>query len=488
MTGNPLRMPQSERRGGALGTAAWNRHASAPVTVQPKHISSGAMVTEEVELNGGIGAVVRISTRRPGRRHGRIHKWKTELHHDRISDSGSMRIDVERRRPMTEVVNVDPVRPNQTDIARAADCLRRGGLVAFPTETVYGLGVHALDRVAVRRLFDAKGRPASDPLIVHVSSFSQVAPLVVQLPRNAERLASRFWPGALTLVLHRAPLVPHEVTASRETVAVRVPAHPVAHALLLAASLPVAAPSANLFSRPSPTLAGHVLDDLDGRIDMILDGGPTTVGVESTVVDLTVDPPVVLRPGAISVERLRTEVPAVQYGVPPAPVSDRQSMPSPGLLSKHYAPRAPLTIYRGEPVAVGLALKNGALSAVERGRRVGVLVSDEDAACLRDLADIGNPPFVLVTLASADDAEADRRAIVRGASGARCGARGRDSGARYRERPRPLAGSPRSAPSRSSQHHRRRHRNCVTHSVRSQAPDPQHAEPASSLARSACAR
>ena len=319
---------------------------------------------------------------------------------------------------MTEVVSVDPVKPNQTDIARAADCLRSGGLVAFPTETVYGLGVHAMDRAAVRRLFDAKRRPANDPLIVHVSSFDDVMPLVVALPDDAERLASRFWPGPLTLVLRRASAVPHEVTAGLETVAIRVPAHPVARALLLAASLPIAAPSANLFSRPSPTLATHVLEDLDGRIDMILDGGPASVGVESTVLDLTVDPPVVLRPGAISVEMLQTIVPAVQHRVAPAPAGKGESMPSPGLLSKHYAPRAPLTIYRGESVAVGRALKEAASSAVGRGQRVGLLVSSEDARLLRDLnSDPGNDsdgdpdgvrsqPVVLVTLAPEGDAEA----------------------------------------------------------------------------------
>ena len=263
-----------------------------------------------------------------------------------------------------------------------------------------------MDPAAVRRLFDAKGRPANDPLIVHVSSFAQVAPLAVELPHDAERLASRFWPGALTLVLRRASSVPHEVTAGLETVAVRVPAHPVAHALLLAASVPIAAPSANLFSRPSPTLAAHVLDDLDGRIDMILDGGPTSVGVESTVLDLTADPPVVLRPGAISIEMLRTVVPAVEFTAALTPASSHAAMPSPGLLSKHYAPRAPLTIYRGASAAVGLALRNGALSAAGRGQRVGVLVSTEDAGLLSDLHVVGGPPVVLGTLASEDDAEA----------------------------------------------------------------------------------
>ncbi len=305
---------------------------------------------------------------------------------------------------MTAVVRVDPVRPNQEDIARAAECLRRGGLVAFPTETVYGLGVHALDGAAVRRLFEAKGRPASDPLIVHVSAFDRAAPLVVSLPDEAEALASRFWPGPLTLVLRRASSMPLEVTAGLDTVAVRVPAHPVAHALLLAASLPVAAPSANLFSRPSPTLAAHVLDDLDGRIDMVVDAGPTPVGVESTVLDLTVDPPAVLRSGAISVEMLRTVVPAVrptvaQFDAVPVPPGDLEPMRSPGLLSKHYAPRAPMTIYRGEPTGVGEALRATALEAVASGLRVGVLAATGDVQALREM------PVVIAALGSADDAE-----------------------------------------------------------------------------------
>ena len=306
---------------------------------------------------------------------------------------------------MTAVVRVDPVRPNQEDIARAAECLRRGGLVAFPTETVYGLGVHALDGAAVRRLFEAKGRPASDPLIVHVSAFDRVAPLVVALPDEAEALASRFWPGPLTLVMRRASSVPLEVTAGLETVAVRVPAHPVAHALLLAASLPVAAPSANLFSRPSPTLAAHVLDDLDGRIDMVVDAGPTPVGVESTVLDLTVDPAAVLRSGAISVEMLRTVVPAVrpsvvQFDAFSVAPGDREPMRSPGLLSKHYAPRAPMTIYRGEPAGVGQALRAAALAAVARGLRVGVLAASGDVPALHDM------PVVIAALGSEDNAEA----------------------------------------------------------------------------------
>ena len=300
---------------------------------------------------------------------------------------------------MTTVVRVDPARPSQDDIARAAECLRRGGLVAFPTETVYGLGAHAMNRTAIQRLFDAKGRPANDPLIVHVPTFDQAAPLVVALPEEAEPLAARFWPGPLTLVMRRGSLVPLEVTAGLDTVAVRVPAHPVARALLLAASLPVAAPSANLFSRPSPTLAAHVLDDLNGRIDMVLDAGPTPVGVESTVLDLTVDPPAVLRPGAISVEMLRSVIPAVRAGTVRATAGGGEPMASPGLLSKHYAPRASMTIYRGEPAAVGRALQAAAQTAVATGLRVGMLAAAGDIPLLNGI------PVVIAALGFEDNAE-----------------------------------------------------------------------------------
>ena len=206
---------------------------------------------------------------------------------------------------VTEVIRVDPASPDEDSIARAATYIRNGQLVAFPTETVYGLGAHALDREAVRRIFAAKGRPSTDPLIVHVPSFDAVAPLTRNVPPLASVLARHFWPGPLTMVLPKSALVPDEVTAGLDTVAVRVPAHPVARALILAAGVPVAAPSANLFSRPSPTSAAHVLDDLDGRIDAIIDGGTTTLGVESTVIDLSGPVPTVLRPGAITLAALR---------------------------------------------------------------------------------------------------------------------------------------------------------------------------------------
>jgi len=297
---------------------------------------------------------------------------------------------------MTEVIRVDPVRPNQDDIARAAACLRAGGLVAFPTETVYGLGAHALDRAAVRRLFDAKGRPPNDPLIVHVSTMEQAVALTVDAPDVARALASRFWPGPLTLVLRRAAVVPSEVTAGLDTVAIRVPAHPVARALIEAAALPVAAPSANVFSRPSPTRGSHVIDDLGGRIDMVLDAGPTGIGVESTVIDLTTDSPIVLRPGVVALEELRTIIPAITVRAPG--IAATGPLASPGLLSQHYAPRTPMTLYEGGPWA-RKALLDGIHAALAAGRRVGVMATDEEADALRD------EPVVLARLGPAGDVD-----------------------------------------------------------------------------------
>lgn len=279
---------------------------------------------------------------------------------------------------MTVVVLVDSRHPNAGAIGRAAACLRAGGLVAFPTETVYGLGVHALDGGAVKRLFEAKGRPSSDPLIVHVASTVQARALSARFSPPADVLAARFWPGPLTLVLPKAAVVPDEVTAGLASVALRVPSHPVALALLVAAGVPVAAPSANLFSRPSPTRAAHVLTDLDGRIDMVLDGGPTTVGVESTVVDLSGDVPRLLRPGGISREALvavlgstRLEEAGPVYAGPQL---------SPGLLERHYSPRAPLTAYEGLASRVLERMRVDVMAAQAEGRRVGLLVFDGNEA------------------------------------------------------------------------------------------------------------
>jgi L-threonylcarbamoyladenylate synthase len=277
---------------------------------------------------------------------------------------------------VTDVLTLDARRPDPAGIARAAARLRAGELVAFPTETVYGLGAHAMDVDAVRRIFMAKGRPADDPLIVHVHEVGALQQLAAEIPSAVAALASSFWPGPLTMVLPRSERVPMEVTAGLDTVAVRVPAHPIAQALIAAAAIPVAAPSANLFSRPSPTRAEHVLQDLDGRIDLLIDGGPTSVGVESTVLDLTGSTPTVLRPGAITLEMIRTVLPNARMRE--AVSHPGAGMRSPGLLAKHYSPQAPLTLYEGSSAAVAARIAADVRQALARRQRVGVIAASED--------------------------------------------------------------------------------------------------------------
>jgi L-threonylcarbamoyladenylate synthase len=312
---------------------------------------------------------------------------------------------------VTEVLRVDRHRPQPELMARAAACLRAGGLVAFPTETVYGLGVDALNRAAVQRLFAAKQRPANDPLIVHVARMDDVAALVDAVPPPARALAARFWPGPLTMVMRRAPGVPDEVTAGLETVGVRMPAHPVAHALIAAAGVPIAAPSANLFSRPSPTRAEHVLHDLDGRIDLIVDGGPTDVGLESTVIDLTAGSPVVLRPGAVTLEMLREVLPDVCSREPRA-VSDDEAPASPGLLSKHYAPRAPLMLFRGAVAQQVAAAMDEAEQRLRReGRTVGRLTDVSAAGLYAALRDLDRSGADVILAADVPDTGGLSRAI-----------------------------------------------------------------------------
>ncbi|MDD4715498.1 MAG: L-threonylcarbamoyladenylate synthase, partial [Oscillospiraceae bacterium] len=243
----------------------------------------------------------------------------------------------------------DPAR-QRGEIAAAAGILRAGGLVAFPTETVYGLGADGLNERAVRRIFEAKGRPSDNPLILHVTGAGELERYCMEIPDCAYVLAKRFWPGPLTMVLKRRPIVPDATTAGLNSVAMRCPNHPVAQALLSAAGIPVAAPSGNLSGRPSPTRFSHVMEDRNGRIEGIVDGGDCSVGVESTIVDLTVRPPRLLRPGGVSLEALREVLGRVEVDE-----AVRGSMPegekpkSPGMKYRHYAPKAPVTVVCGAP-------------------------------------------------------------------------------------------------------------------------------------------
>lgn len=277
---------------------------------------------------------------------------------------------------MTRVFKINPEQPESVVLRIAADALRRGELVAFPTETVYGLGANALDEVAVARIFEAKGRPANDPIIVHIHDLAQLYLVAERPPAIALQLAERFWPGALTLVLQRRSLIPANVSAGLETVAVRMPSGVIIRALLKAAQIPIAAPSANTFSRPSATTAAHVLEDLNGRIDFVLDGGATEMGLESTVLDLTGDVPTVLRPGAITIEELRAVVPNVVHKQ--RMIDADESASAPGMLIKHYSPRARLMLYDGERERVLARMRADAQTIGAESKRVGVLATTED--------------------------------------------------------------------------------------------------------------
>jgi L-threonylcarbamoyladenylate synthase len=282
------------------------------------------------------------------------------------------------------LVPVDARSPDSAALRRAGEILRDGGLVAFPTETVYGLGANALDREAVARIFEAKGRPGYNPLIVHVLDEEAARDLTAEWPQVADVLARAFWPGPLTLVLRKAAVVPDLVTAGLSTVGLRVPAHPLARALLLAAGVPIAAPSANRFTELSPTTAEHVRKGLGPRVDLILDGGPTDVGIESTVIDLSCGQPTMLRPGSISAAEIESLIGPIARADDQLAESARRS---PGMLDRHYAPKARLRLYPNDSAERILVDQ---LRATEAGQRVGVILitpATSSASLVRRLGD-----------------------------------------------------------------------------------------------------
>jgi L-threonylcarbamoyladenylate synthase len=266
------------------------------------------------------------------------------------------------------------------DLARAAEILRSGGLVAFPTETVYGLGANALDSAAVARIFAAKQRPAWDPVIVHIADTATLSRIALEPPPAAQALIDRFWPGPLTLLLPRSSAIPDSVTAGRPLAGVRMPAHPVAFELIRRAGVPIAAPSANRFGHTSPTTAEHVLADLDGRIDAVVDAGPTQHGVESTVLDPAQDPIVIYRPGAVTLEQIRAVAgPAVLYVPDPKSKSAEapEGLPSPGAGIRHYAPHAHLILMEAPDADLPTALRHAA--AAHADAHLGILLPREFA-------------------------------------------------------------------------------------------------------------
>lgn len=275
-------------------------------------------------------------------------------------------------------------------LMEAAQILREGGLVAFPTETVYGLGGNALDEKASEKIYAAKGRPSDNPLIAHVSCIEEVEPLVSRIPEAGRRLMEAYWPGPLTLIFPKSKQVPYATTGGLETVAIRMPSDPVAQRLIALAGVPVAAPSANTSGRPSPTTAQHVWDDLAGRIDMIIDGGPVGIGLESTIIDVSGPVPTVLRPGAVTMEMLEDTLGKV--AIDPAilgPMAEGERPKAPGMKYKHYAPKADLTLVEPSGTqtdAMTAEVRRLALEAGKAGRRVGIICTDESRQCYADVA------------------------------------------------------------------------------------------------------
>ncbi|MCW4020143.1 MAG: L-threonylcarbamoyladenylate synthase [Candidatus Bathyarchaeota archaeon] len=279
----------------------------------------------------------------------------------------------------TIVLNVNREEPEMVKIREAAAVIRSGGLVAFPTETVYGLGADALNPNAVARIYAAKKRPLDNPIIVHVARKEDIHILSEEAPKSANKLMEAFWPGPLTLVLKASRIVPKATTGGLETVAIRMPSFKVALALIRESAVPIAAPSANLAGKPSPTTAQHVERDLGGRIDLILDAGPTEVGVESTVLDLTTTPPQVLRPGGVPYEELKDVLGRVELH--PSVVADRSvrlvKVRSPGVKHKHYAPNAEIVVVEGRLDAAVMKVQELADHYMEMSRKVGILATDE---------------------------------------------------------------------------------------------------------------
>lgn len=280
-------------------------------------------------------------------------------------------------RTIIEKITEHQEESNRAKIEAAGKIIREGGLVAFPTETVYGLGADALNPAASRKIYQAKGRPSDNPLIVHIADMDALEKIVSGIPWQARKLAEHFWPGPLTMILEKSGVVPRETTGGLDTVAVRMPDHPVAQALIRAGGGYIAAPSANTSGKPSPTLAEHVAQDMDGRIPMILDGGAVGIGIESTIVDVTEEIPMVLRPGCITPEKIREVIGEVQTDPGLAAEESGIRPKAPGMKYKHYAPNAELILVSGTQAKVQKKINDLANEAEESGKAVGVIGTDE---------------------------------------------------------------------------------------------------------------
>ena len=272
-------------------------------------------------------------------------------------------------------LNIDDI--SKEAITRAGDIIKNGGLVAFPTETVYGLGGDGLNRESSMKIYEAKGRPSDNPLIIHIDDIKDLFTITTNVSDKALALAEKFWPGPLTMILKKADIVPYETTGGLDTVAVRMPDNKIALEFIKAAGGFVAAPSANLSGRPSPTKASHVKSDLDGRIDMILDGGSSIIGLESTIVDMTEETPIILRPGYISMNTLSRVVGDVIYDAAILEIGSNEPPRAPGMKYRHYAPKGELSIVKGEREKVIKYIKTQAENAIKSGERVGIIATEE---------------------------------------------------------------------------------------------------------------
>ena len=277
----------------------------------------------------------------------------------------------------TEYVVLNEETPDPAVIERAGQIIKNGGLVAFPTETVYGLGGDALNPASSKKIYAAKGRPSDNPLIVHVCRFEDIGPIVREIPPQAVRLAEAFWPGPLTMIFHKNDRVPAETTGGLDTVAIRFPSNTIAQALIKASGGYIAAPSANRSGRPSPTLARYCMEDLDGRVEMVIDGGQVGIGIESTIIDLTEEEPVILRPGFITQKKLAQVLGNVDVDRTIITPDSGIAPKAPGMKYRHYAPKGELVILEGSRGNVVAEINKAAAKDRENGIRSGVICTDE---------------------------------------------------------------------------------------------------------------
>ncbi len=278
----------------------------------------------------------------------------------------------------TIISKINPENMDMEQMKKAGEIIRQGGLVGFPTETVYGLGADGLNDEAAAKIYAAKGRPSDNPLIIHIADRDMLNDLVEGVSEKAEILMKTFWPGPMTLIFDKSKKVPYGTTGGLDTVAIRMPVHPIALELIRQSGVGIAAPSANISGRPSPTEAQHVIDDMDGKIEMIIDGGSVSIGVESTIIDTTCEPPMILRPGYITREMLEEVIGEIEVDKATVePLSESVRPKAPGMKYRHYAPKADLTMYEGKTELVVKMINSHIMKSLSEGKKVGVIATEE---------------------------------------------------------------------------------------------------------------